>query len=100
MNGSKLIIQEIYQADQFLANIEKYRITSIMLSSGRLQNLMLASEIVSKYDISSLNDAIVIGDLMVCVELVNQFMDTHPNCFVRQCYGLTETGLVSLVHRE
>ena len=100
VKGCKLIMQNGYDADQLLANIEKYKITSLMLGSARLQNLMLDTTIVAKYDISSLIDVIVIGGKIPSAEATNEFMDRHPNCFVRQCYGISETGLVSIVHQK
>ncbi|KAG9509404.1 putative 4-coumarate--CoA ligase 2 [Fragariocoptes setiger] len=98
--GCCLIIQPGYQAETFMANIERWRITDVMLGSALLHNILIDTSLMSRYDVSSLLNIMSIGSKIQSVPIVRQFIDKYARRSVRQTYGSTETGFICYVARD
>jgi acyl-CoA synthetase (AMP-forming)/AMP-acid ligase II len=90
--GSTIVIMPRFDLEQFLAAIEKYRITLSHIVPPIV--LKLAKEpIVDNYDLSSLK-MIFSGAAPLGAELSRECMD-RIGCGIRQGYGMTETSPVT-----
>ncbi|CAM6129004.1 unnamed protein product [Calypogeia fissa] len=92
--GSKLIIMPRFELRKFLANIERYRATHLVLVPPILVALG-KSPLVDKYDLSSV-DLIGVGAAPVGKELIHATSQRFKGVFLRQGFGMTETSSVGM----
>jgi acyl-CoA synthetase (AMP-forming)/AMP-acid ligase II len=104
--GYKSVIIDGYTQDKMLDAIETHRITDLVLGSAFVHNLLSSSEIEAddsghlRERLSSLRNVLAVGSPIASQQTVRQFMSRVPDCSVRQAFGMTETGFLSVVPRE
>lgn len=105
--GLKLIIMERYEYKVLLDAIAKYQISDVLLGSAFLHNFIsdqmdyLTKEGKEINDgLISLRNFIAVGSPIASRDLANQFMVKYPQCSVRQAFGSTECGFMSIVEYE
>ncbi|GLJ42765.1 hypothetical protein SUGI_0886780 [Cryptomeria japonica] len=88
--GTKLVLMAKFDFAQMLANVERYKVTSLPVAPPIFVALT-KSPIVTKYDLSSLK-RIGSGGAPLGKETIDEFMALFPNIEVSQGYGLTESS--------
>jgi long-chain acyl-CoA synthetase len=95
--GATLVIARDFMPDSLLALIEKRRITSASLVPAALKMLMEDPHIHS-WDLTSLQ-AVSYSSSPITTELLDAVVGRF-DCSVMQIYGLTETGLATILATE
>ncbi|PKI51176.1 hypothetical protein CRG98_028463 [Punica granatum] len=92
--GSTVIVLSKFDLHEMLSSIEKYRATYLPLVPPILIALVNgASQIRSKYDLSSLQ-SVLSGGAPLSKEVTEGFLEKYPRVTILQGYGLTEsTGM-------
>lgn len=99
--GLKVILMDGYDQQTMLEAIQRHRITDCSLGSAYLQNLMTTPEsVLNRYDLSSMRNFISVGSPLASHQTAIDFMDKYPKLSVRQAFGATETGFMSIVARD
>ena len=98
--GLKLVVMDGYRFETMLEAIEGHQITDCLLGSALLHNFMNSPRELEGRNLGSLRNLIAIGSPIASHSLACQFMDLHPNCSVRQAFGLTECGFITFVERS
>jgi len=95
--GATLVVFPRFQMEQFLAAVERWRVTRLPLVPPLV--LRLAREaVVDRYDLSSVRVAIS-GAAPLPPELARELAE-RLHCLVKQGYGLTELSPGSHMHAE
>uniref|UniRef100_A0A5B7AUD0 Putative 4-coumarate--CoA ligase-like 9 n=1 Tax=Davidia involucrata TaxID=16924 RepID=A0A5B7AUD0_DAVIN len=88
--GETLVLMERFDFEGMLRAVEKYKVTYMPVSPP-LVVAMAKSDVVSKYDLSSLQ-LLGCGGAPLGKEVSERFNDRFPNIVIVQGYGLTESG--------
>jgi long-chain acyl-CoA synthetase len=89
ISGTRIIIAEKYHTQWALEATQKYRVNILALAPA-MGILIMNHQDVSKYDLSSLEIA-VIGGAMVPFELLKQWREAFPRLEIINAYGQTES---------
>jgi long-chain acyl-CoA synthetase len=93
--GALAILQPRFEADELLRLIEQYRITHLhMVPTMFVRLLRLPEAVRRRYDLSSLE--FVVHGAAPCAMHVKRAMIEWWGPVIREYYGATETGLVTL----
>ncbi|XP_042501611.1 4-coumarate--CoA ligase-like 9 isoform X2 [Macadamia integrifolia] len=84
-----MVLMESFDFEGMLRAIEAYKV-SFMSLSPPLVVAMVKSEVVGKYDLSSLH-GVVCGGAPLGKEIIERFVSRFPNLEIQQGYGLTES---------
>ncbi|CAL0319865.1 unnamed protein product [Lupinus luteus] len=87
--GETMVLTQRFDFEGMLKLVEKYRINNIPVSPP-LVVLLAKSELVNKYDVSSLK-WLGCGGAPLGKEVVESFAARFPNVIIEQGYGLTES---------
>ncbi|KAH9608856.1 hypothetical protein KSS87_015895 [Heliosperma pusillum] len=90
MLSETLVFMERFDFEKMLAAVEKYKVTSVPVSPSLIV-AMEKSELVKKYDISSLK-LLGCGGAPLGREVALRFKARFPDVEIVQGYGLTEAG--------
>ncbi|VFQ93730.1 unnamed protein product [Cuscuta campestris] len=98
--GETAVIMDRFDFGKMLAGIQKYRVSYLPVSPP-LVVAMAKSDLVAKYDLSSLK-LIACGGAPLGREVAERFKARFPNVDVLQGYGLTETcgGTTGMISPE
>ncbi|CAK9327210.1 unnamed protein product [Citrullus colocynthis] len=88
--GNTLVLMRKFDFQRMLGAVEKYRVTYIPVSPP-LVVAMAKSELVAKYDLSSLQ-ILGCGGAPLGKEVIDKFHLRFPNVEIIQGYGLTESS--------
>jgi acyl-CoA synthetase (AMP-forming)/AMP-acid ligase II len=88
--GETLVVMERFDFEKMLMTVEKYKITYMPVSPP-LVVAMVKSDLVNKYDISSL-ELLGCGGAALGKEVAENFASKFPTIEIVQGYGMTETG--------
>ncbi|TQD86461.1 hypothetical protein C1H46_027950 [Malus baccata] len=88
--GKTLVLMERFDFESMLRAVERHKI-SYMPVSPPLVVAMAKSELVKKYDLSSLR-LLGCGGAPLGKDVVDRFREKFPTVEIAQGYGLTETG--------
>lgn len=88
LTGSTTYLFDRFDPEQFLADIEKYKITEIS-GSPAMFNYLLRHPSISKYDYSSIR-MVNSGAAPLVNEVMRLLIKNFPNAAVTEGYGLTE----------
>ena len=89
ISGTRIIIAEKYHTQWALEATQKYRVNILALAPA-MGTLIINHQDFSKYDLSSLEIA-VIGGAMVPFELLKQWREAFPRLEIINAYGQTES---------
>ncbi|KAK4795974.1 hypothetical protein SAY86_028300 [Trapa natans] len=90
--GSSVIVLSKFDLHEMLSSIEKYKATYLPLVPPILIALVNgASQIRSKYDLSSLQ-SVLSGGAPLSREVIEGFLEKYPRVTILQGYGLTESA--------
>ena len=91
--GKKTIINDHFELENWLQTVQKYGVTYVFLAPSYMV-LLTKSDLVSKYDLSSLKK-VVTGGAMVPESVIDVFIKKLDLEQVIQAYGSTEAGMCS-----
>jgi len=89
ISGTRIIMAEKYHTQWALEATQKYRVNILALAPA-MGTLIINHQDFSKYDLSSLEIA-VIGGAMVPFELLRQWREAFPRLEIINAYGQTES---------
>lgn len=87
--GGSIVILKAFDPIEFLKAIDKERITGTWLAPAMI-NIILQEPSIKQYDVSSLRYIIAGGEKMP-EPLIRKVMESFPNTWFADAYGLTET---------
>lgn len=91
--GDSVIVLPKFDINQYLASIQKYKITTLFIVPPIIINMVKQKELCAKYDLSSVR-AIFTGAAPLSAETAEDLSKQYPSWKIRQGYGLTETCTV------
>lgn len=91
-SGGCLVIPENKTVNKVLKTVEEFKV-ELLPTSPSFLNLMLASELYEKYDLSCLK-IISYGTEMMHEKVLQKLNKTFENVTLQQTYGLTEIGVL------
>lgn len=98
--GLKLVVINGYQFPAILEAIERHQITDLVLGSAYVHNLITApSELLGQYKLDSLSNLLAVGSKLASRAAARAFERRHPNCSIRQAFGMTECGFMTVQER-
>lgn len=105
--GFKLILMHGYDYARLLDACERYRITDVCLGSALLHNLISftlgqveSAEAAQRHSLSSVRHFMAVGSPIASQELADEFVSRFKGCSIRQAYGMTECGLMTIVEHR
>jgi fatty-acyl-CoA synthase len=87
--GASAHVLRRFDAEAVLAAIEEHAITNLWLAPAMV-NAVLRSDALPKHDLSSLR-VLVDGGEKMPLQLIERVLETFPNAWFADAYGLTET---------
>jgi acyl-CoA synthetase (AMP-forming)/AMP-acid ligase II len=87
--GARCHVLRRFDAEAVLAAIDQHAITNLWLAPAMV-NAVLRSGAVSRHDLSSLR-VLVDGGEKMPLQLIERVLETFPNAWFADAYGLTET---------
>ncbi|KAM7475719.1 hypothetical protein LguiB_022962 [Lonicera macranthoides] len=88
--GETLVMMERFDFEKMLMAVEKHKVTYMPVSPP-LVVAMVKSDLVEKYDLSSLQ-LLGCGGAALGNDVAEKFASRFPNAVIVQGYGMTETG--------
>lgn len=104
--GAKFIVMPAHNEDLYWQAVSKHKITMSISSVTfgyqlflRLKSLIDAHD-TAKWDLSSFKWIGCTGAKVTFIDLIREVRRVYPHIQVSQCYGATELGFISMVHRD
>tara|TARA_Y100000389_G_scaffold203956_1_gene254259 strand:- start:1043 stop:2413 length:1371 start_codon:yes stop_codon:yes gene_type:complete len=97
-NGGTLILNNTYNVDIILGEIEKHHVTLLPTTPSFL-NMMLLTNSFNKYNLSSLR-LITYGTEPMDKRTLTKLNESFPEIKLRQTYGMTEIGILNIKSRN
>lgn len=94
--GDTVVIMNEVDSKSCLEVLERYKLNYIFLGAASFYSLITHPDL-DKYDISSVRSIFPTGAKITYVEELREFLNKHPHInMVRNGYGTTESGIISL----
>jgi long-chain acyl-CoA synthetase len=91
MGGGSIVLQKKFVEEDYLAAVEKYRVTKLHTVPTMMARLVAREDLLARFDLSSVA-AIHMGSGPIAEQLFDTVKQRFPNAKVRISYGLTEAG--------
>lgn len=102
--GSKYIVIKSYDEDTFWQSVNDYKITTSIASTTFTYKLMVRLKSVidsgqtTKWNLNSLELISCAGAKLTFIDLVKEINKVYKHISIRQCYGCTEIGFISMIN--
>lgn len=100
--GAKFVVMKSYDEDTFWQSVNDHKITTSIASTTFAYKLMLRLKSVidagqaNKWNLDSLKLIACAGARLAFVDLIKEIKKVYKHISVRQCYGCTEIGFISM----
>lgn len=91
MGGGSIVLQKKFVEEDYLAAVEKYRVTKLHTVPTMMARLVARQDLLSRFNLSSVA-AIHMGSGPIAERLFDAVKERFPRARVRISYGLTEAG--------
>ena len=91
MGGGSIVLQKNFVETQYLAAVERYRVTKLHTVPTMMARLVADDELLSRFDYSSVA-AVHMGSGPIAEKLFTMVKERFKHAKVRISYGLTEAG--------
>jgi len=97
-NNGTIVVPRSRMPDEICQCIEQYQV-ELLPTSPTFLNLMIISDAISRYDLSSLK-MITYGTEPMAESTLKRIHELLPNVRFKQTYGLSETGILNTKSRD
>ncbi|KAB5529064.1 phenylacetyl-ligase [Coniochaeta sp. 2T2.1] len=91
--GDEVIVLPKYEFEGFLAAVERFRISLLIVVPPMIIQMLRGKEVCKKYDLGSVR-FVFSGAAPLGEETMKELEQLIPTCTVAQAYGMTETSVV------